>query len=77
MDKIEPLSLKNTLEYRRIRSYLIHDQSCLRLFDDMMKICDKKINSTRVDTHIEIEVEVSETMSSPNLSDHSSDEDME
>tara|TARA_R100001244_G_C5165279_1_gene131374 strand:- start:463 stop:594 length:132 start_codon:yes stop_codon:yes gene_type:complete len=43
----------------------------------MMKICDKKINSTRVDTHIEIEVEVSETMSSPDLSDHSSDEDME
>jgi hypothetical protein len=75
--KIEPLSLKNTLEYPRIRSYLRHDESCLRLFDDMMKLCDNKINSKQVDTHIEIEVEVSETMSSPDLSDHSSDEDFE
>ena len=77
MDKIEPLSLGNTLEVPRIRSYLRHDDSCLRLFEDMIKLCNNKINSKHIDTYIEVEVEVSDTMSSPVLSDHSSDEDCE
>lgn len=77
MEEIEPLSLKNTLEFPKIREYLKNDKPCLRLFEDMIRLCDNKINSNKIDTHVEIELEVSDTLSSPNLSDHSSDEDDE
>ena len=42
--KVEPLDLMNIFEVRQIRELLKKDKKLVEMFDEMITICNKKIN---------------------------------
>jgi hypothetical protein len=76
--KCEKLKMNNILEVRHMKKLFKEDNSnflCEEIFDWMITICDKQINSTALkDVPFEFESS-SEEEEEVALSDHSSDED--
>lgn len=42
--KVEPLDLMNIFEVRQIRELIKKDKKLVEMFDEMITICNKKIN---------------------------------
>lgn len=42
--KIEPLDLMNIFEVRQIRELIKKDRKLVEMFDEMITICNKKVN---------------------------------
>jgi len=73
--KLEPLSVKNIIEIKKIKEILIDHPDLLPTFMVVCKIANKEINKVDM-SKVSIKFEYEDDSSpSPVLSDHSSDSD--
>tara|TARA_R110002110_G_scaffold5332_4_gene27502 strand:+ start:5402 stop:5644 length:243 start_codon:yes stop_codon:yes gene_type:complete len=68
--EVEKLDLTNVIEVSEIRKKLIHHPDLLSMFELLIIVCNKRLNSDIVCNNYEVE----ESEDEPNLSDHDSDE---
>tara|TARA_R110000803_G_scaffold59747_1_gene118654 strand:- start:39 stop:281 length:243 start_codon:yes stop_codon:yes gene_type:complete len=68
--EVEKLDLTNVIEVGEIRKKLIDHPDLLSMFELLIIVCNKRLNSDIVCNNYEVE----ESEDEPNLSDHDSDE---
>lgn len=69
---VEKLDLANVIEVAEIRKKLIHHPDLLSMFELLIIVANKRLNNEEVVNQITIEPDEPE----PNLSDHSSDDEL-
>ena len=70
--EVEKLDISNIFEIQRIRSLLIGEPDLLSMFELLIVMSNNRLNKEKVEVFIN---EIEEELKSPDLSDHSSDED--
>tara|TARA_R110002051_G_C8687869_1_gene492608 strand:- start:580 stop:798 length:219 start_codon:yes stop_codon:yes gene_type:complete len=72
MPKTEKLDIRNIIEVDKIKKLLREHPDLLAMFEVLTIIINNRLNKEKVEVFIN---EIEEELKSPDLSDHSSDED--